>query len=68
VGEIKMDLDERLLGQRLPGGRTERKEYLKTLQEMVDENGEQWVIDSRERLLMEAEWIHINTIIPYPDD
>jgi hypothetical protein len=63
-----MDLDERLLGKRLPGGTTERKDFLKALQELVDEYGEQWVIDSRERLLMEIEWIHINTIIPYPDD
>jgi len=63
-----MDLDERLLGKRLPGGTTERNDFLKSLQKLIDENGGQWVIDSRKRLLMEAEWIHINTIIPYPDD
>ena len=51
-----MQLDEKLLGKRLPGWPWQRKKLLKDLQEFVDEHGEQWVIDSRERLWIEAEF------------
>jgi len=55
-----MDLDERLLGQRLPGTPKDRNHFLRNLQELVNRNGEQWVRNSKGRLIKEADWIIIN--------
>jgi|MudIll2142460700_1097286.scaffolds.fasta_scaffold28500_2 hypothetical protein len=49
------DLDERYLGQRLPGTPLQRAKLLDTLQEMLEEEGEHWVQLNREVLLKEAE-------------
>lgn len=55
-----MDLDEKLLGQRLPGTPKDRAHFLRNLQELINRNGEQWVRDGKGRLIEEAEWIIIN--------
>ena len=52
-----MDLDEKLLGERYPGDRLERKWILKSLEGMLERNGEDWVKENAQFLLREARYL-----------
>ena len=49
-------LDVKLLGQKFPGSPRERLILLNDLEDMVRQHGEDWVRNSRERLLWEAQY------------
>jgi hypothetical protein len=53
--EMSDDYDVKLLGEKLPGSPRERAILLKWLRKFVAEKGEDWVRESRNRLLAEAE-------------
>ncbi len=50
-------LDEKYLGQKYPGTPRERMILLNNLKNMLNEHGPEWVRESRDRLLREAEYI-----------
>ena len=51
------DFDVKHLGHRLPGNPEQRQELMGYLKEMLQEHGPEWVWNSRERLLLEAQFI-----------
>ncbi len=52
----RLSADIKLLGERLPGSPSQRKEFLQTLKELVEDYGEDWVRENSQRLLAEAEF------------
>ncbi len=53
----KQDLDEKYLGRRLPGTKSQREQLLKDLKDMLEEYGEAWVVQNAGRLLSEAQFV-----------
>ena len=55
-------LDLKYLGEFLPGNRAQRKKLLKTLKELLEEEGEDWVRLNRDRFLGDANFIVRETL------
>ena len=51
------DCDVKHLGHRLPGNPEQRQGLLQYLKNLLEEHGPEWVWNSRERLLLEAQYI-----------
>ena len=51
------DFDVKHLGHRLPGNPEQRQELLQYLKNLLEEHGPEWVWNSRQRLLLEAQYI-----------
>ena len=51
------DCDVKHLGHRLPGNPEQHQELMGYLKELLQEHGPEWVWNSRERLLLEAQYI-----------
>ena len=50
----KVELDERYLGQKLPGNEEQRESLPEDLVEILEDHGPEWVWENRVRLLAEA--------------